>query len=186
MLSCGEESAALTFDHLGTACPESAASSSLAGIAADEREHERLLNGLRSSLPQPAEDRFLDAAMRRFFMRLAHRDVAVHLVRIVAIDSAMCRILGELRSSNRPLAADPWVTAILERIHRDEARHVAIASRCARPLLKAVRGREIALDAREQLIEVLRLRGDSFDSLGVEPDELFARLRALPRSAQES
>jgi hypothetical protein len=181
VLSCGEESAALTFDHLGNSLQERSLSWALARIAADEREHHGLLTGLRASLPRPRLDPPLEATMRRFFMRLADRDVMVHCVRIVAIDSAVCRVLGMLRCRGKPLASDLRVGSILKRIHKDEARHVAIASRCATPLLQSVRGREIAADALEQLTQVLRLRADSLDSLSVDPDQLFARLRAIPR-----
>jgi len=181
VLACGEESAALTFDHLAGTCHERSLRSTLAAIAADEREHQILLAGLRVSLPPTPVDNALEAKMRRFFMRLADRNVLVHFARIVAIDSAMCHILGALRCRGRPLASDPVVSATLERIHRDEARHVAIASRCATPLLKSARGREIAIDTRERLINVLRLRAVSLDSLSVDPDRLFARLQAAPR-----
>jgi hypothetical protein len=186
VLSCGEESAALTFDHLGSSWHERSLRSALAGIAADEREHHALLAGLRASLPQPRPDPSLQPTMRRFFMRLADRDVLVHFVRIVAIDSAVCQVLGALRGRGRPLALDGRPGSVLEHIHRDEARHVAIASRCATPLLKSARGREIAADAREQLTDVLRLRADSLDALSVDPDRLFARLRAIPRAARLS
>jgi hypothetical protein len=135
-------------------------------------------------LPEPRPDTSLLAATRRFFMRLADRDILVHFVRIVAIDSAACQILGSLRRRTRPLAADIRVGSVLERIHRDEARHVAIASRCAAPLLKSMRGRDIVVEAREQLTQVLRLRADSLDSLAVDPDHLFARLLTLPRVAR--
>ncbi len=184
VLGCGEESAALTFDHLGRSCQERSLRSALTGIAADEREHQRLLAGLSAALPQPRKDSSLEATMRRFFMRLADRDVHIHCVRIVAIDSAVCQILGALRRRGTPIHADLRVRSILERIHQDEARHVAIASGCATPLLNSARGRGIAADARVRLTEVLRLRASSLDSLSVDPDQLFARLRALPRLAR--
>jgi hypothetical protein len=186
VLSCGEESAALTFDHLGSSGHERSLRSALTGIAADEREHQILIGTLRASLPQPRQDPPLEATMRRFFMRLADRDVLVHFVRIVSIDSAVCQILGALRCRGKPLAADVQVGSILERIHQDEARHVAIASRCATPLLRSARGRDLAAEAREQLTDVLRLRADALDSLSVDPDQLFARLRALPWLARRS
>jgi hypothetical protein len=186
VLSCGEESAALTFDHLGNSWHERSLRSALTGIAADEREHQILIGRLRASLPQPRPDPSLEATMRRFFMRLADRDVLVHFVRIVAIDSAVCQILGALRFRGKPLASDVQVASILESIHQDEARHVAIASRCATPLLRSARGRDLAAEAREQLTDVLRLRADALDSLSVDPDQLFARFRALPRLARRS
>ena len=181
VLGCGEESAALTFDHLGRSCQERSLRSALAGIAADEREHQKLLAGLSSSLPQPNKDPSLEATMRRFFMRLADRDIHIHCVRIVAIDSAVCQILGALRRRGTPIHSDPNVHSVLERIHQDEARHVAIASRCATPLLNSARGRDIAADARYRLTQVLALRASSLDSLSVDPDRLFARLSAIPR-----
>lgn len=177
ILGCGEESAELAFEHLGNSWHDTSMRSALAGIAADERRHELLLAGLRKSLPQPRQDPSLEAATRRFFMRLADRDVLVHLVRIVAIDSALCHILGAVRGRGKPLASDVRISAILERIHRDEARHVAIASRCAALLLKSPRGTEIAADARQQLTHLLQLRADSLEALAVDPDRLFARLR---------
>ena len=186
VLSCGEESAALTFEHLGNSWHERSLRSALTGIAVDEREHQILLAGLRASLPQPRQDPSLDATMRRFFMRLADRDVHVHFVRVVAIDSAVCQILGALRRRGKPIDSDVHICSILERIHQDEARHVAIASRCATPLLNSARGRDIAADARERLTHVLRLRASSLDSLSVDPDQLFARLRALPRLARQN
>jgi len=186
VLTCGEESAALTFDHLAGACHERVLRSSLARIAADEREHQLLLAGLEASLPPPAVDRSLEASVRGFFLRLADRDVLVHFVRIVAIDSATCHILGALRGRGRPLASEVRVNATFARIHRDEARHVAIARRCAAPLLKSMRGRDIAIDARERLIRVLQLRADALDSLSVDPDHLFTRLRGMPRLARRA
>jgi rubrerythrin len=183
ILGCGEESAALAFEHLGNSWHDTSIRSALAGIAADERQHQLLLAGLRESLPQARQDPSLEATMRRFFMRLADRDVLVHLVRIVAIDSAVCHILGALRGRGKPLASDVRVSAILERIHRDEARHVAIASRCATSLLKSARGTEIVADARQQLTQLLRLRADSLDLLSVDPDRLFAHLRANAAAA---
>lgn len=178
ILSCGEESAAVAFDRLGGSWQESALRSGLAGIAADERRHQAMLAELKAFLPQPEADPRLAATMRSFFRRLADRDVLVHCVRIVAIDSMVCQILGALRGRGKPLASDVRVGAILQRIHHDEARHVVIASRCAAPLLKSARGREIAADARERLIHLLRLRADSLEALAVDPDRLFARLRA--------
>jgi len=177
ILGCGEESAALAFEHLGNSWHDTSIRSALAGIAADERQHQLLLAALRESLPQARQDPSLEATMRRFFMRLADRDVLVHLVRIVAIDSAVCHILGALRGRGKPVATDVRVSAILERIHRDEARHVAIASRCAALLLKSPRGTEIAADARQELTQLLRLRADSLEALAVDPDRLFAQLR---------
>src|SRR5256884_6454726 len=57
------------FDHLGSSWHERPLRSALAGIAADEREHQALFAGIRKSLPQPQQDPALEATMRRVFMR---------------------------------------------------------------------------------------------------------------------
>lgn len=186
VLSCGEESAALTFDRLGESCQEGSLRSALTAIAADEREHQKLIAGLCAALPRPGKDPSLEATLRRFFMRLADRDVRIHCVRIVAIDSAVCQILGALRRRGTPIYSDLRVRSILARIHQDEARHVTVASRCAAPLLNSAHGRDIAADARDRLTKVLGLRASSLDALSVDPDQLFARLRTLPRLARRS
>jgi hypothetical protein len=181
VLACGEESAALAFDHLAESCQASSLRVALAGVAADELEHQVVLDCLRRSLPQPPSDAALQGAMRRFFMRLAARDVLVHCVRIVAIDSAVCHLLGALRRHGGPLAAESALSLVLRRIHRDEARHVAIAKRCAAPLLETIGGRDIAAEARERLTRVLEFRASALDVLSVDPDRLFARLRGSLR-----
>jgi hypothetical protein len=184
VLACGEESAELAFDHLAESCQTHSCRVALARIAADELEHQMLLSSLRRCLPPPSPDAALHGAMRRFFMRLADRNVLVHCVRIVAIDSAVCHLLGALRRRGNPLASQTGIDSILARIHRDEARHVAIAKRCASPLLETIRGRDIVAEARDRLIQVLEFRAAAFDTLRIDPDRLFARLRgALPMGA---
>jgi demethoxyubiquinone hydroxylase (CLK1/Coq7/Cat5 family) len=183
VLACGEESAAFAFDHLAERYQASSLRLALAAIADDELEHQVLLDSLRRSLPSPLPDAAFQSAMRRFFMRLGARDVLVHCVRIVAIDSAVCHLLGALRRHGSPLAAESALSAVLGRIHRDEARHVALAKRCAVPLLETTRGRDIAADARDRLVRVLELRASALDVLLVDPGRLFARLRSGLRVA---
>jgi len=87
VLSCGEESATVTFESLAHSCHEPRMRFALTQIAADERRHQVLLSGISAALPPPRMDPEFAARMRRFFMRLAHRDVLVHFVRIAALDS---------------------------------------------------------------------------------------------------
>ena len=177
VLACGEESAVLAFEHLGRSGIDRALRKALAGIAADEARHQVLLANLRRTLPEPAPDPALQASIRRFFLRLADRDARVHCARIAAVDSAVCQILGALRKRGRPLTTDSAANSVLGWIHRDEARHVAIARRCCAGLLGTSHGRDILIEARERLADLLELRAASLDELEVEPDRLLARLR---------
>jgi len=177
VLACGEESAALAFEHLGRSAKDSTLRQALAGIAADEARHEALLTDLRRTLPPPAPDRTLHAAIRGFFLRLADRDSLVHCTRIAAIDSGLCHVLAVLRKRGGVAAIDPVAASVLGRIHQDEARHVVIASRCSARLLGTPRGRDIVIETRERFACLLERRGASFDALSVDPGLLLARLR---------
>ena len=177
VLACGDESAVLAFEHLGRSGIDRPLREALAGIAADEARHQVLLGNLRRTLPEPAPDPALQAAIHRFFLRLADREARVHCARIAAVDSALCQILGALRKRGRPLTTDPTANSVLGRIHRDEARHVAIARRCSAGLLGTSHGRDMVIETRERLADLLELRAASFDELEVDPDLLLARVR---------
>jgi hypothetical protein len=183
VLLCGEESAALAMDHLaGSGDAQDEMSAALARIALDELEHQALLQRVRAALPTPHDDPGLHAAMRRFFMRLASRDPATHCARIAAVDSAVCLLLGELRRRHGPIASEPRLDAIVARIHRDEARHVAVTSRYAAELRRAHGADDAdAVEARHGLTRLLERRAVAMDDLGVDPDRLFKRLHAIPR-----
>lgn len=180
VLSCGEESATATFEHLAHASDEPATRAALLEIAADERRHQFLLATISAALPRPQSEPGFEARLRRFFMRLADRDVLVHFVRVAALDSAACQFLALLRARTGPLPSDSHVAAALRRIHMDEARHVRIARRCAGPLVSTRRGIEIAAEVRVELAQLISTRADSLEVLSIDPDRLDARLRSVP------
>jgi hypothetical protein len=184
VLICGEESASLAFAQLTRAPALSMqAHRQLAGIERDEARHERLLLQLRASLPQPPVDAALLRALRRFFLRLREADIGRHFARIAALDSAVCTLLGSLRSRNSPLASAPILANLFARIHRDEVQHVLVARSHAGSLIGAAKAHTIAIDTRHQLVELLLHRADALEQiLGVDPDRLFARLRQPPRA----
>lgn len=115
-------------------------------------------------------------------MRLAHRDVLVHFVRIAALDSAACQVLSLLRARTGPLTRDIAVGSILRRIHTDEARHVCLARECAGPLARSRRGVEIAAEVSEELAQLIHMKADALEALRIDPDRLNARLRIVPAS----
>jgi hypothetical protein len=179
VLGCGEESAVAAFDHLSRSPQQPHIRAALRQIATDELRHHALLAGLAASLPEPRSHPALRAALRRFFMRLAHRDVHTHFLRIAAIDSAVCQLLGLLRSRTGPLRRHERISTVLARIHRDEARHVTIARACVEPLLGSAKAAEDIAEVRADLNRIIQLRADSLDRLGLDPDRLRARLSCI-------
>jgi len=177
LLLCGEESAALVFDQMVEGSLDPSTKDDLQRIADDEMRHQYWLQRLRRALPAPREDVALRARARRFFMRLRHRDAAVHCVRIAALDSAVCLILGKLRSPQSAIVRDPLVGELFARIHRDEAQHVLMARRAAQRLGCFAAERDITIETRSSLIEILSHRAHALDVLGVDPDKLFKLLR---------
>ena len=183
VLLCGEESAALAMDRISRSVGgERAMRDALARIARDELEHQALLQRIRAVLPEPPHDPELSAAMRRFFMQLASRDPAIHCARIAAVDSAVCLLLGALRARRGPVAMEPTLNSVVARIHRDEARHVAVTSRYAAQLAGSQGATDVAVEARYKLTRLLERRAAAMEGLGLDRDELFERLRSVPRA----
>jgi hypothetical protein len=179
VLACGEESAALAFTGLA-AGPARAAAQALSQIAAEERLHERALRRLRGIVPPPVPDPALRRALLRFFHDLASDAAGLHFANIVALDSAVCMILGAMLTRGRPLAADPAAAAVLLGIRADEARHVRLARGLARELASPREACASAGSTRLGLVAILSQRGAAFDALAVDPDQLFRRLSQVP------
>lgn len=180
VLAFGEDSAALTFEHMAKRCSGAALHIALKGIAADESRHQLWLARLQQSLPSLTPDPAYAKRLRRFFYRLAHEDLQVHFARIFALDSAVCQLLATLQSRCPPLLAAA-IDPVFCRIRRDEARHVGVARWAAGPLLGTSRGKNLVTEVREGLTQVLAYRATAFETLGVDPDWLFSRLRRVPR-----
>jgi demethoxyubiquinone hydroxylase (CLK1/Coq7/Cat5 family) len=183
VLSCGEESATATFEDIARASQEPAMRSVLMQVAADERQHQLLLSTITAALPRPQIDPAFVARMRRFFMRLADRDVVVHFARIAALDSATCQVLALLRARTNPLASDSHSSSVLRRIHMDEARHVRLARQCAGSFVSSRKGKEIMAEVCSELAQLIHIRADSVEALCIDPDRLHARLRSIPERA---
>ena len=181
LLGCGEEAAALAFDALADGAEDDAASIALRTIADEEQVHKGLIAGLIVALPPPHGQAAVLRAAQRFHIRLAAGGNTAHLAKIAAVDAAVCTVLSRLLRPRAPLTADAGITAILRRIHRDEARHVRVsrvlAGRCETP----PRLDALAEPARVALANVLGLAGDAFEVLGVDPRTLLDDCGRLPR-----
>ena len=124
ILLCGEESAFHVFWREAGRLTDVPLRHSLAlarRIAAEELEHEQLLRELRNCCPAADNLASIRLRARRFFLRMASRDPALHFARVAALDSGVCVILTAVA---KPLARAHVVVDTLNRIRRDEARHV--------------------------------------------------------------
>jgi hypothetical protein len=181
LLLCGEESAVLAFarhSQLEKWGPR--ARRDFISIEIEEERHTCWLQRLRASLPTPHRDSQLRRRVKQFFLRQSSPNPGIHLGHIAALDSAVCLILGRLRRTDA-CVSDTRVAHIFERIHRDEARHVAIARHYAGELCSAHDLFECATETREQLTDLMSARAEALDTLKVCPDTLFRQLRRPPR-----
>lgn len=182
VLICGEESASLVFSRLRQAPDLSSAHDELARIEREEDEHARLLLQVRLALPTARTDAALSRAARLFFVRMSEREMGPHFARIAALDSGVCVLLGALRRRRTPIAADPALSQLFARIHRDEARHVLVARRFACALSGSQQAYVTAYDTRQQLVELLMHRAAALEQLlCIDADKLFSRLRRPSR-----
>jgi rubrerythrin len=183
ILCCSEESAVLAFGRLShNPRLDASAKATLATIASEEAVHEVLLGNLRHALPVPAEDENLRRVMRHFFRSLGGRDLGLHFAQLAALDSGVCAILAALRAGSLPLSRESSVARILERIHRDEARHTASALRIASHLPSRERLLDEANTVRRKLVDLVLRRADAMERLGVDADLLARRLVTIPNS----
>ena len=176
-LLCGEESAFHVFWREGHRVSglQISRSKALANqIALEELDHEYLLQRLRSCCPVPNDVATTLLRARRFFLRMASRDPAVHFARVAALDSAVCIVLSTLV---KPLSRATALIEIFNRIRSDEARHVRFSRRHSYEL-----GADTSLLAdtaahiRDELVALLYPLGSSFEALGVDADHLFRRV----------
>lgn len=136
VLICGEASAELAFDQFAEHLPAAIDpqwTKPLKTIAADEREHARLLAELTQSLPPPEQPSGARRAAK-FLRELASADLGLHLSRISALDAGVCFVLAALCRAGTPIAEEPKLRALFLRIRRDEGRHVRISRAAASQL----------------------------------------------------
>jgi hypothetical protein len=176
-LLCGEESAFQVFCREGDRISSQRLGESQAlacRIATEKFEHERLLRALLGCCPVPNDLSSILLHTRRFFRRMASKDIALHFARIAALDSGVCIILSTLV---KPVSHAAVLAEIFNRIRRDEARHVRFSRQHScrlgadRSLLDSV-----AIRVRTDLVALLDPLANSFEDLGVDADCLFRRV----------
>ncbi len=182
ILCCGEESAVFAFQRLaGRDSLLQESQQQLLRIAREEEGHELLLCGLRAGLPAPPKDLGLQARLRRFFLSLESRDAGIHFARLAALDSAVCKILGELQSARGYVRGQPQISQIFGRIHREEANHVHTALVLGQEFLNRGKFLQEMESTRLRLSALLMQRADAFEGMAVDPDRLAHKLTQLPK-----
>ncbi len=180
ILGCGEEAASLAFDGLARAnAADKVASAALRQIAADERIHDGMMHALADVLPAISGEASIRAA-RRLHIQLGTGGTAIHLARIAALDAAVCTILSRMLRPSVSLAADAFVHGTLSRIHRDEARHVALSRALVLASGTTAQLRDVGAQARGALASVLMLEADAFETLQIDPAALERDVSRLP------
>ena len=179
VLLCGEESAFQVFWREAGRLTDVQFRRSLAlarRIAAEELEHEQLLRELRNCCPAPGDLASIRLRAHRFFLRMASREPALHFARVAALDSGVCVILAAVA---KPLARAHVVVDTINRIRRDEARHVRFsrAHSCELGADKSLLA-DTAACVRRELVALLYPLANSFEELELDADQLFRRLEA--------
>ena len=181
-LLCGEESASLVFERFAARAGADACRSALARIASEESAHEMLLSSLRIALDEAGYSAAATPGIQQFFRGAGDRDPGRHFMRIAALDSALCTLLAELRRGGRLFLENRTIDTIFARIHRDEARHVGTSLAFACVTCSRAERLATAEDMRGRFARMLMSQADALETLGADPDRLFARLSAVPLS----
>lgn len=178
VLLCGEQSAIQVFSaevRRGRAPAEALAG--LCAIERDEHLHEQALHAFCEYLPRPAGAHLLKRRAQRFFAGLGRvDDMARHFGQISHLDSAVCKIMWHIENSAIDKASPLRRIATL--IKNDEARHVSVSRRYAASLglTSSERGDDGNV-ITEGLIDILHELADSFETIGIDSDRLFAHIR---------
>jgi len=178
VLLCGEQSAIQIFSaEVRRGNAPAVALKALHEIELDEQLHEQALQALCEHLPRPDDLHALKRRAQRFFLGLGRiDDMARHFGQISHLDSAVCKIMWHVENCAIERASP--LRRIATQIKIDEARHVSVSRRYAASLGLSKTGQQDDGDAiTEQLIDMLGVLVDSFETIGVDSDKLFAHLR---------
>ncbi|MEM8685244.1 MAG: hypothetical protein AAGF72_17585 [Pseudomonadota bacterium] len=177
VLLCGEQSAIRIFAaevQRGRAPAEVLAA--LQDIERDEELHEQALSAFTDYLPPADDAHAIKRRAQRFFASLGRsEDPAAHFARIAYLDSAVCKIMWHIEGSS--LNRHSPLRYIASAIKADEARHVSVSRGYARALNPDVlRSGDEPQAIQQGLVEMLAPLADSFETVGVDSDRLFAQL----------
>jgi hypothetical protein len=179
LLRAGEQSAALAFGRLLRRLPAAAAERTgavLGAIRADEACHDALL--ARAATVCAVSPQVPPALARRFFLQLESRELATQLARIAALDGCVCQVLARVLAAGDGSTLPIALASALERIRRDEGRHVRAARVLAREHgLDESMFHVLDLETRRSFDRVLAWYEPAFVVLGVDAQALRRDIR---------
>ena len=178
VLLCGEQSAIRIFSaevRRGRAPTE--ALNALRSIEYDEHLHEQALLTFLSYLPQIDDAHAIKRRAQKFFAGLGRiGNMARHFGHISQLDSAVCKIMWHIEKSTIDKSSP--LRRIATQIKHDEARHVAVSRRYAASLGLASNAKDDdSVAVTDGLADMLGTVADSFETIGVDSDRLFAHIR---------
>jgi len=178
-LLCGEESAVHAFYRESRRQRKAnvAAQQLFLRIAREEKVHELMLNRLVSELPQPKHLEAMRRMGHDFFVGLADPDPGVHFARVAALDSGVCKIMAVLCAAPK-VSRVPAVFRVFNKVRADERTHVRISRQY---VLDLGLSRDVLNQATDfvcpALADFLAPGGDVLETMGIDPDRLFRRIR---------
>jgi len=178
VLLCGEQSAVRVFAaEVRRGRAPAKALRALHAIEEDEHLHECALLDFCEYLPKPDGLHALKRHAQRFFAELGRiDDMARHFGQISHLDSVVCRIMWHIERS--AIDKGSPLRLIATQIKKDEARHVAVSRRYAASLgLTSNERGEDGVQVAERMVDMLAPLADSFETVGVDTDRLFANIR---------
>lgn len=182
-LLCGEESAVLIFHHESKRLSREARADmqrSLLGLAGEEELHEIMLRALSNWLPDCGDREEIRDRARRFFFGFASTDPALRLAHIAEIDSCVSITLSAMGKESR-VARSEVFSRVVDRIRRDEARHVKVCRRHLEEIgISREQRREATEKVRGRFVDLMSPVAGAFEDIGLDPDRLFRRIKREP------
>ena len=178
VLLCGEQSAIRIFAaEVKRGRAPRIALDALRAIEYDENLHEQALLSFSAYLPKPDDAHKLMRRAQKFFAGLGRiNSMARHFGQISQLDSAVCKIMWHIEKSALDKASP--LRRIATQIKNDEARHVAVSRRYAASLgLDSRTSDDDSIVVTAGLVNMLGAVADSFETIGVDSDRLFAHIR---------
>lgn len=179
LLLCGEQSANLVFsqevERLADA-DNAEHIQNLKQIEADEYHHDLALQAVLAAMPQADDVLKIKRRAQKFYTQLGRSEnLAAHFAQICHLDTCVTIIMSAMSHSD--LGREHIISRLFELIRKDEARHVSICGEHIR-YLGACRSQyqHQAKQIKQQLVELLTTEQAAFAELGVDSQQLFARI----------
>lgn len=191
LLLCGEQSANFVFgqeaQRLQTQADCPAQNKAIAGlleIESDEHFHDvalqAVLKEVNRLIAQANNDKPTTQATNRqaqlFYLQLGKtKNLTEHLAQIFHLDTCVTLIMSAMAKSN--LGANHQVVKLFKLIQKDESKHVHICSEHIRYLGGDMQQlKKQAVPIKTKLVKLLATETDSFNQLGINPEQLFQRI----------